>query len=174
MRKTPQPWSVGSEGVIAPSVPYRESSHYDWDLSWKLRGYVATSSSLTYQGELVCEGGSFEDNVLIVQATRALPLLLETLRSVGEMKDLSEVKALVTAAHTYVVGLRSAIEEEGKSNRERGVWAQSLVWAETIKGYLPETATRARLEPPAPPYSPLRYVTDNIEIAWERSSSNQI
>lgn len=133
-----------------------------------MRGYRQTYNPLSYQGELVCEGASFDDQVMIVHAVEYMREARNLFRLLRLVSSIEKIQRLIVMFESWELAHEHSVRTTGMANREADKYMTEWRWSEEgmIRGLLPETATRARIEPPLPPYLPLRTVYDNIELAY--------
>ncbi len=165
MSHTPYPWAVGNGCVIAPTVPYAESRHKQYDDIAKARNSEWKTSFDYYGGELVAESCTFEDQVAIATTTRQVTLLLGFAKRIADQSTDKLARQMATAALIVCASIEKTVREEAAENHERDLYAREAEYMQQrgVIGLLP-----AHIEvPPADPYTPShKFVTDNVELAY--------
>ena len=165
MPKTPFPWAVGNGCVIAPTVPYAESRHKQYDDVARARNASWKTSFEYYGGELVAESCTIEDCIAIATSTRQVTLLLGFARRIADQSTDDLARQMAAAALIVCDAIEKTVREEAGENHHRDLYAREAEYMQeraTI-GLLP-----AHIEvPPADPYTPShKFVTDNVELAY--------
>ena len=167
-KHTPFPWVMGPNGVIATSVPYEESTQKTWDDYHRSRhGNGRMGFDSFYGGELVFESCREADSFTIVCATRQVDILMQAIDIIARESKDPRVAILAGAAQAACHQIESTVRQEAAEARSLHEYMCAMDQIFESQVYmLPEFASRER---PIDPYQPThKFVTDNIEQAWER------
>lgn len=168
-KHTPFPWVIGPHGVIAPSVTYEESRQKAWDDHWRKRHPNSRQPGYDsfYGGELVLESCSEADSFTIVCATRKVDILLQAIDVIARESKDPRMALLAGAVQAICHRMEKTVRQE--TAEAISMYKYRMQLEEIFESHvymLPEFASRER---PIDPYQPThKFVTDNIETAWDR------
>lgn len=154
--QTPLPWHVGHGSIVSERKP--DGSYPDIeDMAY-------------YGGHFVCESIGTADAEFIILAIQQRDALMRFFSYIRDSSYFTtEVDQLSDELCALDLGMRA---DKLRSALMRELFAFSHYMNRYIRVLqLPETATRARIEPTGFPYWPsMLFVIDNIELAWVVSS----
>lgn len=153
-KPNPQPWHVGPHGGIIADVDWQGNPPNLQDL-----GY--------YGGIFVCEGMGTKDATFAVVAIRQRDILWKALHEISGIAN-DATRAIAGRAWVALHDAETEVQHDGLAYEAiRSIFQQvseAVRWGWPL---LPETATRARIEPTGFCYWPSgKLVTDNIELDW--------